>query len=211
MTSNPRIDEIILTGSIETYNKIVWGSTEKEKKKNKAANTPVIKIPVCAKLGSVNPWIVVPGKGWIDALIDNYAQHSKNDEQWPRLRIGPSPYCCQEWSKRQNFLDRVWMGCIPSSPPFHLGSAQSHDHFLQLANAKLIQGDAQAFKDQQCPVLLPNLTSNEPLQREAFCPMLAEVSLKCLSDDTMTFLCSAVDLVEKKCFGSLSPSLAYDH
>jgi acyl-CoA reductase-like NAD-dependent aldehyde dehydrogenase len=150
MTSNPKIDEIVLTGSIRMYNKIVWGSMEKEQEKNKAANTPVIKIPVCAKLGSVNPWIVPPGKGWrTEALIDNHAQHLVFAKMMNNGHICTSPQVLintKNWSKRKKFLIESVIGWLASSLVLH--------HSIRALLRVLIQGDdPQAFKDQQHPVL----------------------------------------------------------
>ena len=55
------IDEIHLTGSVQTYDQIVWGPPGPERESRKARNAPVIGKPVTAELGNVSPVLVVPG------------------------------------------------------------------------------------------------------------------------------------------------------
>jgi acyl-CoA reductase-like NAD-dependent aldehyde dehydrogenase len=216
ITSHSAVDEIVFTGSMNTYNKIVWGSTEQDQKKNKAAKTPLVKKPICAELGSVNPWIVAPGEGWTDKLIDSHAQHLVFAKMMNNGHTCASPQIlivAKDWPKRKQFLDRVryWFARVPGSPPFYPGSAKSHAHFKELENAELIQGEVTAaFKDQQLPVLVGNVTNSELLQEEAFCPVIAEVPLDFSCNDTIAFLRAAVDFAAKEMFGSLSLTMIID-
>ncbi|WP_373542279.1 aldehyde dehydrogenase family protein [Chamaesiphon sp.] len=62
LCQHPQIDTIHITGSHQTHDAIVWGSTAIEQEQCKAANYPRITKPITSELGCVTPILVVPGK-----------------------------------------------------------------------------------------------------------------------------------------------------
>eukprot|EP00163_Fabomonas_tropica_P031558 TRINITY_DN753_c0_g1_i1.p1 TRINITY_DN753_c0_g1~~TRINITY_DN753_c0_g1_i1.p1 ORF type:complete len:568 (+),score=175.19 TRINITY_DN753_c0_g1_i1:38-1741(+) len=218
MVEHPLLDEIVLTGSAITYDKIVWGGSSEEQKQNKTRHSPKITTPVCAELGSVNPWIIVPGE-WSDKMIDSHAAHLAASKTLNNGHICASPQVlivAKDWPQRQQFLDRVryWLRQVAPSPPFYPGSGRSHQDFSQLPNAEVLADGkyANTFKDQQAPVLIPDVADPDSqaaatlMQREAFCPVLSEFPLDVSPDKPIDFLRAAIDFADKKVWGSLTCS-----
>merc|ERR1719384_1343023 len=56
IVESPKTQKLACTGSVLTYDKIVWGNQDKTDE----ASQPLITKPFLAELGSVNPIIVVP-------------------------------------------------------------------------------------------------------------------------------------------------------
>jgi len=231
LATHPCIDEIVLTGSIETLQKVKWGSTASEQTKNKKNNTPLVTKPICAELGAVTPWIIVPGKQWDRRSVDKHARAVAF------AKMANNGYACvspqllivaENWKWRQEFMDRVryWLGQHPGGASFYPSSAESHSFFKSLPNAEVIwqlgeEGGANAALVQQPkrqpPIFIPNISTDDEeqnvlLQREAWCPVLAEVPIPNGHDDkdSMKFLNSAFQFAEKNVNGSLSTCIIID-
>jgi len=219
LVSHAAVDDVVLTGSVNTFNKIMWGSTPQEQEANQKANTPLLEKKICAELGAVTSWIYIPGDQWNKRSVDRHARHLVFSKLMNNGYVCASPQVflvAENWKWRQEFLDRVryWFGKHPGGAPFYPGSAESHSYFQSFQNAEMIRGrpggnDEGSFPNHQWPILISNVTSenkqrNEILQREAWCPFLAEVPLPNDDNDPMQFLKSAVEFSEKKIKGSLS-------
>ena len=203
LVTNPNLDEIVLTGSSSTYDKI----------------RPMCSTPICAELGGVNPWIVVPGKEWNEKSIDRHARHlafSKVANNGHTYAAPQIVVVAKDWPWRRQFLDRVrfWLGQYAGAPPFYPGSEETHSYFRILPNAEVIQGKAEdIFDNQQRPILITDVAVDEENQsavftRESFCPVLAEVPLDCSNAvDSMAYLRAAIELAKRRCFGSLTANI----
>jgi hypothetical protein len=55
-------DEVHITGSIHSHDRIVWGPPGEERDKRIFAKTPVLEKPITGELGNVSPWIFLPGE-----------------------------------------------------------------------------------------------------------------------------------------------------
>ena len=55
-------DEIHITGSIDSHDRIVWGPPGAERDQRMRANLPLLAKPVTSELGNVSPWIFLPGE-----------------------------------------------------------------------------------------------------------------------------------------------------
>jgi aldehyde dehydrogenase (NAD(P)+) len=208
------LDEIVLTGSAETLNKIQWGSTPKEQEENKRTNTPIIQTPVCSELGAVNSWVVVPGPQWNKRSVDKHARALAFAKLANNGHICVSPQVLvlpKDWIFRKEFLDRLrfWLGQHPGGPPFYPGSPTSHAFFREHPGAELIPGTSpDAYPDQQRPILIPNASLGDEslLRREAWCPTLVELPIdyEQSEEDPMGYLQYAVQCIQTNTHGSLS-------
>ncbi len=55
-------DEVHITGSIHSHDRIVWGPPGEERGKRILAKKPVLEKPITSELGNVSPWIFLPGE-----------------------------------------------------------------------------------------------------------------------------------------------------
>mmetsp|Transcript_14892 Transcript_14892/g.21318 ORF Transcript_14892/g.21318 Transcript_14892/m.21318 type:complete len:638 (-) Transcript_14892:72-1985(-) len=201
LVEHPKIQDIVLTGSELTYNKIKWGATPQEQEQNRKNNTPLTYKPICAELGSVNPWVIVPGKGWTESTVDTYASHLVFSKLLNNGHVCASPQIYvvpSDWKYRQLFWERTqyWLKQSTGSAPFYPGLDQIHQKFAKIKDSEIVmqtyggtihvKDDCAFGTDQQNCVVIPNYQMNEDntkadpnmiLQTEAFCPVLAEVPL----------------------------------
>ena len=210
LVADPRLDEVVLTGTQSTYDKI----------------RPLVSktTKITAELGGVNAWIIVPGQKWNKRSVDNHARHVAFARLANNGHVCAAPQVLlvdEQWPWRKQFMDRLrhWMGEYAGAPPFYPGSAEVYATFRSLPGAKVVPG-TNAFVDQQRPVILENVTAigdeegggiGNILSREAFCPVISEIPLARSSNDenngdraAMDFLQSATKFAEDNCFGSLT-------
>ncbi|RZV46465.1 MAG: aldehyde dehydrogenase family protein [Acidimicrobiia bacterium] len=73
LTSHHLVDTLHITGSADTYNKIVFGGGEAGADR-RSRNEPLITKPFTSELGGVGPTFIVPGP-WTDADLTYQAEH----------------------------------------------------------------------------------------------------------------------------------------
>src|SRR5881628_2231452 len=61
LATHSGLDEIHVTGSNQTYDRMVWGPPGPERERRKAEGRPLLAKPITAELGNVSPVIVLPG------------------------------------------------------------------------------------------------------------------------------------------------------
>ena len=209
LVADPRLDEVELTGTQSTYDKI----------RPLVSNT----TKITAELGGVNAWIIVPGKKWNKRSVDHHARHVAFARLANNGHVCAAPQVLlvdEEWPWRKHFMGRLryWMGQYAGAPPFYPGSAEVHASFRNLPGAEVLPG-TNVFADQQRPVLLEDVNAigdeegviSDILSREAFCPVISEVPLPRSSTGEhnedrapLEFLRSATKSAEDNCFGSLT-------
>ncbi len=55
-------DEVHITGSIQSHDRIAWGPPGEERDSRISANMPVLEKPITSELGNVSPWLFFPGE-----------------------------------------------------------------------------------------------------------------------------------------------------
>mmetsp|Transcript_23133 Transcript_23133/g.51323 ORF Transcript_23133/g.51323 Transcript_23133/m.51323 type:complete len:600 (+) Transcript_23133:152-1951(+) len=197
LVRDSNLDEVVLTGSVNTYEKI----------------KPLTSTPICAELGGVNCWIIAPGDSWSKRSVDGHARHLAFARVANNGHVCAAPQVVmvdREWKWRHQFMDRLrfWLAEYAGAPPFYPGSADTHSRFQDLPRAEVIPGE-NAFDKQQRPIIFADTpvgdeeSTSSIFTDEAFCPVLAEVPVDG-GGDPISFLYNAAEIAEKKCFGSLT-------
>lgn len=221
IAESAKVDRLVMTGSCHTYDKIVWDG------RNKSDPTvePALAKPVIAELGSVNPYVVVPGDSlWSDAEIDYQAEVLVAYRMLNNGHLCASPQVvvtCRRWPQRDQFLSAVRKNLCnaPATRCFYPGVQAVYAKFAEAAKdeSRCDPIDALSFgRDQTPPILETDVwtpESDEPLplgvREEAFCPVLLEVALDTIAD-LPSFLPVAVDFCNQRCWGSLTCTTIVD-
>jgi acyl-CoA reductase-like NAD-dependent aldehyde dehydrogenase len=207
------VDRVFLTGSHQTYDRIVWGG----KDKTDPSVEPMIKKPVLAELGSVNPYLVVPGDAaWTAAEVEAQADALVAYKLMNASHICASPQVlitCRHWPQRKQFLDalRRKVATAPKTRCFYPGIEKSyHKHLMGI-------GASSPMDDPWHPVFCEDLLADgvdanvqvQGLQDEAFSPVLYEVAID--SDPSLEpFMARAVEFCHGHCWGNLSCTIVVD-
>lgn len=213
LVTHEQVQEIVLTGSKATLDKILWGNTPQEQEENQEKNTPINTTPVCAELGAVTPWVVVPGPQWTKRTVDKHARALAFAKMASNGHLCVSPQVVvlpRDWKYRTYFWDRTkyWLCEHPGSVPYYPGSAETHKDFQKHPNAELVDGK-QVFPGQQRPIIVTNISLDDKedqklLLREAWCPVLMELPIDDIGSDPMAYLKQAIQVTQTNIYGSLS-------
>lgn len=221
IVDSPKVEKLACTGSVMTYDRIVWGSQDK----TDPAVQPLVTKPFLAELGSVNPYIVVPGN-WSEKEIEYQAHTLISYKMVNNGHICASPQViltCKQWPQRQAFIDAVRRQVkeCQAYRLFYPGVRKGYEeHKADLGGGSdvTVQEVSLGFGEAESPLLFRAGVSPEaciesgmPLawQNEAFCPILTEVPLD--TEATFdTFLPAAVDFAHNRLWGSLTCSIIVD-
>eukprot|EP00047_Mylnosiga_fluctuans_P002602 m.225149 g.225149 ORF g.225149 m.225149 type:complete len:584 (-) comp11221_c0_seq1:43-1794(-) len=215
LTSHPAVDRLLLTGSCKSYDVIMWGVTEAERQANKKAGTPLFTKPFDAELGSVNPYIIVPGT-WSDSELEAHAQQLASFKMFNDSHICASPQViitAKSWPQREKFLNRVreLLTVYPGTRAYYPHCEKSYAQNLEVLGGDTVCKKAELFPGKQLnPLFATNLPQDHFLtQNEAFCPVLGEIALDAPTT-TPDFLAAAVKFANTSCWGSLTVTLIVD-
>lgn len=197
------IDEVHITGSINTHDAIVWGGDPDERERNRAAGTPRLKKPITSELGNVTPWIVVPGR-YTDAELRFQAQSIAasivNNASFNCIATKVI-VTCKDWPDRERFLGMV-EGLLRQVPPRFAYYPGAGDRFAEFAGRP-------PEDPQRLPwTLVRNAGPSESphlFQRESFVCVCAETAIDAASPEA--FLSQAVEFVNDRLWGTLAAAV----
>ena len=204
------VDEIHMTGSDRTYEKIVFGSGE-QGRHHRAAGTPLVKKPIEGELGCITPWIVVPGAWSKDDIQEQAAKMAfwmmRNEGYLcfaPRLLV-----MHKSWPLREPFLKALVdsLSLVRPIRAYYPGSAETQRIFVD-AHPEAIEiggGYEDHVPWTVIPGLDPAATDDICYRRESFSGMCGEVALQASS--VPEFLDRAVKFVNRTVWGTLSATL----
>ena len=206
LVNHSAVDRVHMTGSVRTFEAIVFGPGE-EGQRRKEARQPHFTKPFTAELGNIAPVIVVPGP-WSEKDIHNQA---KRYGSWlvpnagcaclaPRLFIQ-----MKNWEHREklnkgiaDFLDNIitMKAYYPHSFELHKQFTDSHPDALQLGKPK----------EGHLPwTFIPNVdAANEDdicFTTEPFMSLFSETALE--AENVVDFIEKAVDFANEKVWGTL--------
>jgi acyl-CoA reductase-like NAD-dependent aldehyde dehydrogenase len=214
LCTHPQVDSIHLTGSDRTHDAIVWGATREEQERRKMMNEPRVTKHVTSELGSVTPVLVVPSawtEGSLDFQVRNIASMVAHNASF-NCNAAKVLVLARGWAQREAFLDKLHeeFARLPARRAYYPGAEDRYRAFRE------VYPNARAF-GQASPHVVPwTIIPNVPpdagefaLTREAFCGVLAEVSLDV--SDPASFLREAVAFANEHVWGTLSCMLIIDY
>ncbi|NCJ08082.1 aldehyde dehydrogenase family protein [Synechococcales cyanobacterium C] len=213
LCQHPAIDTVHLTGSHRTHDAIVWGTTPTEQGQRKVRLQPLLTKPVTSELGCVTPVLVVPGR-WSQAELQFQARHVAS-----MVAHNASFNCvaakvlvlAQGWPQRQAFLDCLYQALaqIPPRQAYYPGAQERYQGFCdRYPQAQVLGAPAPNAVPWTVIPDVPPASGEYALTEEAFCGLLAEVSLEATTPTE--FLAQAVPFANEQIWGSLSCMVLID-
>lgn len=209
------IDDIHITGSDKTHDKIVFG-TGQEGKKRKEENRPKLDKPITSELGNVSPVIVVPGD-WSQAELEfqaeNIATQLANNAGFncnaARVIITP-----KNWAHRDRLIEEVAdvLSDIEQREAYYPGAEERFEEFLD-SHDDVIRIGSRTEKKLPWSILKgvdPNDENHICFREEAFCGVMCETGLDVEPDSPGEFLSEAVDFCNETLWGTLNACVIVD-
>jgi hypothetical protein len=210
LVQHAAIDEIHLTGSDATYDRIVWGAPGPERESRKARNAPLVTKPVTAELGNVTPVLVVPGPYrdrelafQAESVAGSVAYNASFNCNSAKMLVTP-----RGWAGREALvanLERV-LRATPVRRAYYPGA---EERWKRLTAGRKLRTIGSATAGELPWTLLLGLDAADPREpafsTEPFCSILSETEVG--SDDPIEFLDRAVDFANNRLWGTLSADL----
>lgn len=195
------VDEVHVTGSVETHESIVWGPPGPERERRKRDHEPLMAKRLTSELGSVSPWIVVPGpysakqlrfqaENIVTSVVNNASFNCVSTDvvlTWKR------------WPHRKPFLDLIErrLRSVPPRRAYYPGAQERFEQFTgrpvdQSAGGALPWEFRRGMGAQEAARLF---------QQEPFVPFFAEVPLD--ADSPEAFFHRAVEFANENLWGTL--------
>ncbi len=206
LVHHPGVEEIHMTGSVRTYQTILFGSGPDGAERQRH-NQPFLTKPFTGELGGVTPTIVVPGK-WSKADIRYQAENVVT------MKLQNSGFNCvatqvlvlpETWEQRDEFLDaiRKLMRAQPARTSYYPGAAERQKEAVAAhPEAETLGGDVpRTF----ITGLDPNAEGEICFQKELFGPVFAQTSLP--GKDAGEFLRNAVQFCNERLYGTLGATI----
>lgn len=220
LCQHPQIESIHITGSDKTHDRIVWG---KDPIAQKQTGMPLLNKPISSELGGVTPIIVVPGEWSASDLrfqarqVASTIVHNASFD----CVAGQVLVLAQGWPQRQAFLESLHH-TLAQAPPrlaYYPGAWERYQAFCdRYPQAIPLGSDAARPASNPTPYLdpipwtvLPDVPAQPgeyALTQEAFCGILAEVSLNATTAED--FLPQAIDFANQTLWGNLGCVLLID-
>jgi aldehyde dehydrogenase (NAD(P)+) len=207
LTEHPLVDEVHLTGSGETHDKIVFGTGE-DGSRRKAAASPQLRKPITSELGGVAPVIVLPGR-WSEADLRFQAEHVATQ------RLHNSGFNCNAsqvvvvsagWPQKDEFIDAVKRAVrdAPGRPAYYPGADERQDR------ARSLHPGAEALDSKVRRTLfsVDSATDDDAFTTEYFAPVLSVTELA--GEGPAEFLAAAVEFANDRLYGTLTANLIGD-
>jgi acyl-CoA reductase-like NAD-dependent aldehyde dehydrogenase len=213
LCQHPQIETIHITGSHQTHDAIVWGVNLIEQQECKAANYPRITKPITSELGCVTPILVVPGKWSKSDLTFQARQVASTIAHNASFNCasGQILVTSSGWAQRDEFLAAVRreLAAVPPRQAYYPGAQDRYQTFLD----KYPQSEPLGTRTPEIVPWtiipdVPTVAGEYALTEEAFCGVLAQVSIE--SPSAADFLTKAVDFANDRVWGTLSCTVLID-
>lgn len=128
-----RVSDVHITGSNQTFDAIVWGPAGAERERRITDNDPVLKKPIGSELGSVTPWVVVPGrysaaqlKAQAASVVGSLINNAGFNCVATRAIV-----TCKQWPQREQFLQHVetLLARVPQRVAYYPGAMNRYEQF----------------------------------------------------------------------------------
>jgi acyl-CoA reductase-like NAD-dependent aldehyde dehydrogenase len=210
LAGHTAIDELHITGSVETHDRIVWGPAGVERAARKKQGTPLFVKPVTSELGNISPVLLVPGKysdGELTAMARSLAgmlvQNASFNCNAAKMLITPRGF-----AQREPLLARL-KAELAKVPPRNAYYPGAEARYVALTkDAEHVTRIGEPSPGQLPWTLISELDPESNASQfnvEPFCSILSEVSVG--SADPVEFLASATEFANERLWGTLNAML----
>ena len=208
-------DEVHITGSIHSHDRIVWGPPGEERDRRKSADMPVLEKPITSELGNVSPWIFLPGKYSRRQLAfqaENVAASVINNVSFNCVATKVL-ITWKRWPLRSQFLDLIdtVFTRTPNRISYYPGAVERYQRLAEVEPAmKPIEEPTKESAEFLPWTLLRDVEPDERprfFDEESFVCVLVEVALDAPTPEA--FFHKAVDFANQRLSGTLCAAVTH--
>ncbi|MDZ8200497.1 aldehyde dehydrogenase family protein [Microbacterium sp. SSW1-59] len=205
LTRHESVDHVHITGSVDTFDAIVWGVGD-DAAARRADGNPLLQTPITAELGGVSPIIVVPGE-WSEADLAYQAEYVAT------MRLQNAGHNCvaaqvlvlsEDWPQREAFLDHV-RRAMAGTPSRKVWYPRSEERLATLRDSR---PDATWSDGGRRGVVEFACGADDAMEiQEQFAPVLGVTALPGVGQ---VFLDAAIAYANERLTGTLGANILID-
>jgi acyl-CoA reductase-like NAD-dependent aldehyde dehydrogenase len=209
LVEHDAVDDVHLTGSAETHDRIVWGPPGPERERRRAAGEPVLGKPISSELGNVSPVVIVPADyrdGELAAMAINLATMITNNASF-NCNAAKVVITARGWAQHDAFWGLVAraLGATPPRYAYYPGAAERYAR-LTAGRDLLIPGSAGADELPWTILRGVDPAAADPVFTvEPFCGVVSDVVLPAV--EPVEFLAAATSFCNDRLWGTLNAAL----
>jgi aldehyde dehydrogenase (NAD(P)+) len=208
------IDDIHITGSDKTHDRIVWGPPGLEQDRRRRENDPILKKSITSELGNVSPVAIVPGK-YTDQELDFQARNLvtmiANNASF-NCNAAKILITSRSWPQRGRFMERIAaaLADVPPRKAYYPGARSRYGDLLgSRPNVKRFGKEEPDTLPWALITDVDSSNANEPLfQIEPFCGILSQTDLD--EKDPASFLAATTRFCNDRLWGTLNACIVID-
>ncbi len=206
VVNHSSVDEIHITGSLLSYENILYGEGEAGKKR-KADKQPLLKKNITSELGGVSPFIVVPGD-WSERELQYQAENVVSAKFYRNGAVCVAAQVLvlpENWKLKEAFMEKVkeTIKKIPTRKVFYRGSKERQEIAVQAhPEAEMYQGDVPYTVIEN--VDYKNI-DDVCFNTEFFAPVLCSTQIP--GETTESYIRNAVEFCNDTLLGTLGCTL----
>lgn len=211
LVDHPGVDGIHITGSAETYDRIVWGPPGPDRERRRGEGTPLLTKSITAELGNVSPVVVVPAHyrpkelaataAAVASMVVNNASFNCN--------AGKMLVVAEGWPQRAEFNELLAqaLAAAPTRKAYYPGAAARYEDLLRdRSGVRRLGRPAEGELAWALVTGLDSARPDEPLFHvEPFCGIISETALPESEPDR--FLAAATRFCNEKLWGTLNATI----
>lgn len=206
LTNHSAVDNVHLTGSVRTYDAIVFGPGENGRQRKQARQAKFTK-PFSAELGNISPVIVVPGP-WSKKEVKNQSERLAS---W--LMFNAGCYCntprmiiqMKDWEHRRRLNDGIidFLRRMKTRTAYYPGSIENHKKFVGAHPNALQMGEPKSGHLPWTFIQDLDPANEEDIcfTQEPFMSLYSETALE--ARDVVEYVGKAVEFANEKLWGTL--------
>ncbi|HSR22633.1 MAG TPA: aldehyde dehydrogenase family protein, partial [Candidatus Eisenbacteria bacterium] len=144
LVEHPAVDDVHITGSAGTFDRIVWGPPGEERERRKREGDPALRKRISSELGNVSPVVVVPGRYGERELAFRaraVASATVNNASF-NCNAAKMLVVARDWAQRERFHELL-VSALREVPPrraYYPGAQRRYEELLAGRSAVSLAG-----------------------------------------------------------------------
>ena len=208
LVQHDAVEDIHITGSNHTHDRIVWGPEGEERERRMKANDPVLKKRITSELGNVSPVAIVPAhysEKELEFIAQNITAMITNNGSF-NCNAAKMLITARGWAQKEALLQKI-NRALSASPLRRAYYPGAHSRYEKLTKGRDQLTQHGELSDTHLPwTLIRDVDSaqkDDPLfSTEPFCAILSHTELK--AQGPAEFLNEATYFMNQTLWGTLN-------
>jgi hypothetical protein len=203
LVNHDAVDDVHITGSDQTHDRIVWGPPGPERERRRASGEPLLTKPISSELGNVSPVVIVPadyGDGELAFMAANLATMITNNASF-NCNAAKVVVTARGWAQHDAFWGLVAreLAATPARTAYYPGA---FDRYARLTTGRELHIPGSAGAGELPWTIIRGIDSaaaDPVFTVEPFCGVVSDVVLP--AADPVEFLAAATSVLQRPAVG----------